>query len=178
MAQRIEQEFGGLDVLFANAGLADLNPVISGTKRRLTALSIPTCAGPFFLIQALLPLLSDPASIILSASINAHVGMPNTSVYGVSKAALLSLPHAFGRTHLPWNSRQRRQPRTDSGTALRQAGTIRGRSENRLAALQSQIPAKRFGNPSEISSAVVFLASDESALTVGSELIVDRGLGL
>jgi len=45
-------------------------------------------------------------------------------------------------------------------------------------ALQSQIPAKRFGTPSEIASAVVFLASDEPAFTVGSESIVDGGLGL
>jgi len=45
-------------------------------------------------------------------------------------------------------------------------------------ALQSQIPARGFGQPSEIARAVVFLASHESALTVGSELIVDGGLSL
>ena len=45
-------------------------------------------------------------------------------------------------------------------------------------ALQNQIPAKRFGKPAEIASAVVFLASDESAFTVGSELIIDGGLSL
>jgi NAD(P)-dependent dehydrogenase (short-subunit alcohol dehydrogenase family) len=47
--------------------------------------------GPFFLIEALLPLFASPASVILNASINAPIGMPNTSVYGASKAALLSL---------------------------------------------------------------------------------------
>jgi NAD(P)-dependent dehydrogenase (short-subunit alcohol dehydrogenase family) len=45
-------------------------------------------------------------------------------------------------------------------------------------ALQNQIPARRFGKPSEIASAIVFLASDESAFTVGSELIIDGGLSL
>jgi NAD(P)-dependent dehydrogenase (short-subunit alcohol dehydrogenase family) len=45
-------------------------------------------------------------------------------------------------------------------------------------ALQNQVPAHRFGKPSEIASAVVFLASDESAFTVGSELIIDGGLSL
>jgi NAD(P)-dependent dehydrogenase (short-subunit alcohol dehydrogenase family) len=44
--------------------------------------------------------------------------------------------------------------------------------------LQNQVPAKRFGKPSEIAKAVVFLASDESAFTVGSELIIDGGLSL
>jgi NAD(P)-dependent dehydrogenase (short-subunit alcohol dehydrogenase family) len=47
--------------------------------------------GPYFLIQALLPIFANPASIILNASVNAHIGMPNTSVYGATKGALLSL---------------------------------------------------------------------------------------
>jgi len=45
-------------------------------------------------------------------------------------------------------------------------------------AAQSQVPAKRFGKPAEIASAVTFLASDESAFCVGSELIIDEGLSL
>jgi NAD(P)-dependent dehydrogenase (short-subunit alcohol dehydrogenase family) len=45
-------------------------------------------------------------------------------------------------------------------------------------ALQKQIPARRFGKPAEVASAVVFLASDESAFTVGSEIIIDGGLSL
>jgi NAD(P)-dependent dehydrogenase (short-subunit alcohol dehydrogenase family) len=50
------------------------------------------------------------------------------------------------------------------------------RIERRDHALQNQIPVRRFGKASEIASAVVFLASDESAFTVGSELIIDGGL--
>jgi len=38
------------------------------------------------------------------------------------------------------------------------------------------VPAKRFGNASEIAHAVVFLASDEAAFTVGSELLIDGGM--
>lgn len=54
------------------------------------------------------------------------------------------------------------------------AADLRAVSES----LQSQVPARRFGKPGEIASAVLSLASDESAFTVGSELIVDGGLGL
>jgi NAD(P)-dependent dehydrogenase (short-subunit alcohol dehydrogenase family) len=45
------------------------------------------------------------------------------------------------------------------------------------ASIQSQVPAGKFGTPGEIAKAVVFLASDESAFTVGSDLIIDEGLG-
>jgi NAD(P)-dependent dehydrogenase (short-subunit alcohol dehydrogenase family) len=39
----------------------------------------------------LLPIFANPASIVLNTTVNAHIGMPNTSVYGATKAALLSL---------------------------------------------------------------------------------------
>jgi NAD(P)-dependent dehydrogenase (short-subunit alcohol dehydrogenase family) len=44
------------------------------------------------------------------------------------------------------------------------------------AGIQSQIPLKRFGTPDEIASAVLYLASAESAFIVGTELIVDGGM--
>ena len=51
-----------------------------------------------------------------------------------------------------------------------------GMGATEIAALVSQIPAGRRGRPDELAKAVVFLASDEVAFTVGSELIVDGGM--
>jgi NAD(P)-dependent dehydrogenase (short-subunit alcohol dehydrogenase family) len=51
-----------------------------------------------------------------------------------------------------------------------------GMGEKEIEGLVTQIPSARRGRPSEIASAVVFLASDESAFTVGSELIIDGGM--
>ena len=53
-----------------------------------------------------------------------------------------------------------------------------GRSKEEQAAFIKQIPAKRFGQPREIANAVVFLASDEAAFTVGAELLIDGGMSL
>ena len=53
-----------------------------------------------------------------------------------------------------------------------------GRSEDEKAAILRQIPAGRFGQASEIANAVVFLASDEAAFTVGAELLIDGGMSL
>ena len=80
-----------LDVLFVNAGIADLRPVERWDEAAFDRSIAINLKGPFFLIQALLPIFSNPASIVLNASVNAHIGMPNTSVYGAAKAALLSL---------------------------------------------------------------------------------------
>jgi NAD(P)-dependent dehydrogenase (short-subunit alcohol dehydrogenase family) len=48
--------------------------------------------------------------------------------------------------------------------------------KNVAASIEGQVPAGRFGKPSEIASAIVFFASDESAFIVGSELLIDGGM--
>lgn len=179
VAQRVNEDFGNLDVLFANAGVTELKPVDQWDKAAYDRSFDTNVRGPFFLIQALLPVFSNPASIILNASINAHIGMPNTSVYGATKAALLSLARTLSGELIGRGIRANAISPGPIATPLYSklglsAAELKATSE----ALQSQIPAKRFGQPSEIASAVVFLASDESAFTVGSELIVDGGLGL
>ena len=78
-------------ILFINAGIADLRPVEHWDEAAFDRSVGINLKGPFFLIQALLPIFANPASIVLNASVNAHIGMPNTSVYGATKAALLSL---------------------------------------------------------------------------------------
>jgi NAD(P)-dependent dehydrogenase (short-subunit alcohol dehydrogenase family) len=65
--------------------------------------------GPYFLNQALLPHFARPASIVLNASVNAHIGMPNTTVYSVNKASLLSLARTLSGELIAPHPRQRRQ---------------------------------------------------------------------
>lgn len=51
--------------------------------------------GVYFTVQKLLPILNDGASIIFNTSVNAQLGMPNSSVYAASKAAVLSFNKVF-----------------------------------------------------------------------------------
>ena len=56
--------------------------------------------GAYFTIQKALPMLNDNASIILNTSINVQIGMPNTSVYAASKAALITLARTLSAESL------------------------------------------------------------------------------
>lgn len=179
LAAKIKEEFGGLDILFVNAGVATLKPLDQWDEAGFDRTFDINVRGPFFLIQALLPLFANPASIVLNASINADIGMPNASVYAASKAALLSLARNLSA------ELARRGVRVNAVSPGPIATPLYGKlglSETDLKAaseaLEKQVPAGRFGRPEEIASAVVFLASDESAFTVGSELIIDGGLSL
>jgi NAD(P)-dependent dehydrogenase (short-subunit alcohol dehydrogenase family) len=178
VAEILRQTFGALDVLFVNAGVVELRPVEQWDEAAFDRSFAANVKGPYFLIQALLPVFAKPASIVLNASVNAHIGMPNTSVYGATKAALLSLARTLSGELIPRGIRVNAVSPGPISTPL--YGKL-GLSEADLkavsASIQNQVPAGRFGNPSEIASAIVFLASDESAFTVGSELMIDGGMG-
>ena len=179
LAGQMKSLFGTLDVLFVNAGIADLRPVEQWDEESYNRSFDLNVRGPFFLIQALLPVFSNPASIVLNASINAHVGMPNTSVYGASKAALLSLTKTLSGELIGRGIRVNAVSPGPIATPLySKLGLSDADRKNVAESIRNQLPVKRFGQPSEIANAVLFLASDESAFTVGSELIVDGGLSL
>ena len=177
VADAIRREFGGLDALFVNAGIADLRPIQQWDPAGFDRTFDLNVKGPFFLIQALLPLFANPASIVLNASVNAHVGMPNTSIYGASKAALLSFVRTVSGELI---SRGIRVNAISPGPISTPLYSKLGLSEEQLktvqASIQNQVPAGRFGKPREVADAVVYLASDESAFVVGSELLIDGGM--
>jgi len=179
IAATISGAFSGLDILFVNAGIADLRPIDKWDEAAFDRSISINFKGPFFLIQALLPIFANPASIVLNASVNAHIGMPATSVYGASKSAQLSLTRTLSGELI---SRGIRVNAVSPGPIATPLYSKLGMSEadlkNMAASLETKVPAGRFGTPSEIAKAVVFLASDESAYTVGGELLIDGGLSL
>jgi NAD(P)-dependent dehydrogenase (short-subunit alcohol dehydrogenase family) len=178
VADTVRQAFGELDILFVNAGIAELRPVEQWDESGFDRSFAINVKGPFFLVQALLPIFANPASIVLNCSVNAHIGMPNTSIYGATKAALLSLVRTLSGELI---SRGIRVNAVSPGPISTPLYGKLGLSDDQLKAvsssIQNQVPAGRFGNAIEIAHAVVFLASDESAFTVGSELQIDGGMG-
>ena len=179
LAQQIADTFGKLDILFVNAGVATLRPVQQWDEASFDREFGINVKGPFFLIQSLLPIFANPASVILNASVNAHVGMPNTSVYGASKAALLSLTRTLSGELIGRGIRVNAvSPGPISTPLYSKLGFSQDQLKSVSASIQSQVPAGRFGKPSEIANAVLFLASDESAFTVGADLLIDGGLSL
>jgi NAD(P)-dependent dehydrogenase (short-subunit alcohol dehydrogenase family) len=178
LAGTVSKAFGGLDVLFANAGIAELRPVEQWDEAGFERTMGINLKGPFFLIQALLPIFANPASIVLMTSVNAHVGMANTSVYGASKAALLSMARTLSGELLPRGIRVNAvSPGPISTPLYDKLGLAPADLKIVADSIKKQVPAGRFGDPIEIAKAVVYFASDESAYAVGSELMIDGGLG-
>jgi NAD(P)-dependent dehydrogenase (short-subunit alcohol dehydrogenase family) len=177
IAQAVGKAFGKLDTMFVNAGVADLRPLDQWDEEGFDRSLDINVKGPFFLIQALLPILNNPASIVLNASINAHIGMPNSTVYALTKAGLLSLAKTLSGEFLGRGIRVNAVSAGPIATPLHSKfGLSPAETEAMGKAILAQIPVGRFGDAKEIADAVVFLACNESAFTVGSELIIDGGM--
>src|SRR5664279_5289296 len=177
VAATIKEAFGALDVLFVNAGTVDMRPLEQFDPDAFDRSFAINVKGPYFLIQGLLPVFANPASIVLNGSVNAHIGMPNTSVYAATKAALISLARTLTGELITRGIRLNAvSPGPISTPLYGKLGLPQEQLKAVAASIQSQVPAGRFGTATEIAKIVVYFASDESAYTVGSELLVDGGM--
>ena len=172
----VQAKKGRIDILFANAGAAELVPLGQITEEHFDKIFNANVRGLLFTVQKALPLMTDGGSIILNASIVASIGMPAFSVYSASKAAVRS----FART---WTvDLKERKIRVNAispgpiGTpGLASLGHSEEQSAQIRASLVASVPLGRLGTPDEIAKGAVFLASDDSSFVTGIELFLDGG---
>lgn len=166
---------GMLDVLFANAGIAEPKPTAAVSAEDYDKTFDINARGVFFTVQKALLLMKKGGSIILTGSGVWQKGIPAYPTYGATKAALRS----FART---WTADL-------SGKGIRVNVISPGPVETPILESQfgqntdemrerfkTMVPMGRIGKPEEIASAAVFLASDESSYITGVDLPVDGGL--
>jgi NAD(P)-dependent dehydrogenase (short-subunit alcohol dehydrogenase family) len=173
----VKAKKGRIDILFANAGVAELAPLGQITEEHFDRIFDTNVKGMLFTVQKALPLLPDGASIILNASIVASTGSPAFSVYSATKAAIRS----FARTWIIDLKERKIRVNAISPGPIATPGLdgltqTAGIGDQLRAGLLVGVPLGRFGTPDEIARAAVFLASDDSSFVTGTELFVDGGL--
>jgi NAD(P)-dependent dehydrogenase (short-subunit alcohol dehydrogenase family) len=163
---------GRIDIVFANAGVAEFAPLGKITEEHFDKLFGTNVKGTLFTVQKALPLMNDGGSIILNGSVASVKGTPAFGVYGATKAALRS----FVRT---WTSDLKDRHIRSNVVSPGPTDTpiVDGQPEDAVARIVSTIPMGRMGDPDEIAKAVLFLASDDSSFVTGIELFVDGGRG-
>src|SRR5579864_4211680 len=163
---------GRLDIVLANAGVAEFSPLGKITEEHFDKLFDINVKGTLFTVQKALPLMNDGGSIILNGSVASVKGTPAFGVYGATKAALRS----FVRT---WTSdlKDRHIRSNVISPGPTDTPAIDGQPADAIARIVSTIPMGRVGEPDEIAKAALFLASDDSSFVTGIELFVDGGRG-
>ena len=174
---RIKEKFGRIDALFVNAGIGKFVPFEEVTEAFFDETMATNLKGAFFTVQKAVPLFSKGAAVVLNASINAHLGMPGSSVYGASKAAVVNLAKTLSADLLSRGVRVNVvSPGPISTPILDRMGLPEETTRQIKDNITQQVPLKRFGHPDEIAAAVLYLTSGESAYILGTELVIDGGM--
>jgi len=163
---------GRVDVLFANAGLGDFQPIGSITEESFDRTFGINVKGTLFTVQKALPLMSAGSSVILTGS----MGTPAFSVYSATKAALRNFARSWALDLKGTGIRVNvlsPGPISTPGLDLALSGT--GQKDAIIDDMTAQVPLGRIGKPEEVAAAALFLASDESSFMTGSEMFVDGG---
>jgi NAD(P)-dependent dehydrogenase (short-subunit alcohol dehydrogenase family) len=177
LAQRLAEADVRLDAVFINAGIAKFSPFADVPESLWDQTFDTNVKGPYFQIQALASLLNRGASIVLNGSINAHIGMPSSSVYAASKAALISLAKTLSSELLPHGVRVNViSPGPVSTPIYGKLGLDAETLASTAEQIKRQVPLGRFGDSREIAATVLHLASPESGFIVGTEIIADGGM--
>lgn len=177
LVEEVKATYGKIDIIFLNAGTAAFAPLEFASEEHYDTIMNVNVKGVYFTLQKLLPILNDGASVVFNTSINAHVGMPNSSVYAGSKAAILAFNKVFATELAP---RKIRVNAISPGPVETPLYGKLGLGHEEVAGfgeiLGKEILLNRFGQPNEIGKAVVFLASSDASFITGTELVVDGGL--
>jgi NAD(P)-dependent dehydrogenase (short-subunit alcohol dehydrogenase family) len=175
LATRIQAKFGGLDVVFVNAGIAQFAPVEQASEEFYDRMFNTNVRGAFFLIQKTLPLLREGGSILLNASGVQSKGMAAASVYAATKAAVRSLGRSLAAELAPRGIRVNTiSPGPITTPIYAKLGMGDDTTKQFEEYIASQNPMKRFGTPDEVAKTALFLAADATFIT-GEEVNVDGG---
>jgi NAD(P)-dependent dehydrogenase (short-subunit alcohol dehydrogenase family) len=173
----MREKFAHLDVLFANAGIGLAAPLESVTEDQIDEQFAINFKGIFFAVQKAAPFLDRGASIVLTTSFLDTVGTPGLSILSATKAAVRSLARSLGAELAPRGIRVNAvSPGPISTPFHSKLGLSKKELAEAAAAIEAQVPLRRFGEAHEIARAALFLASDDSSFMTGAEVVVDGGL--
>jgi NAD(P)-dependent dehydrogenase (short-subunit alcohol dehydrogenase family) len=174
----IKEQFGHLDVVFANAGIGKGGFIAETSEELFDEVLRVNLTGAFLTVKSALPLLRSGSSIILNGSIAEFVGFPpGAGFYAASKGGMHSMSRSMAADLSPLGIRINivapgpiKTPISErSGLPAEQVAAIKRK-------LESSVPLGRFGEAEEVAKVVLFLASDDSSYVNASEIVVDGGV--
>lgn len=178
LVSEIKQREPRLDILVNNAGAAWGAPIEEFPEGGWDKVMNINVKGPFFVTQALLPLLEeaatpdDPARIINIGSIDGiNVNRLGNYSYGPSKAAVHHLTKTFA-SHLADRNITANAIAPGPFPSKMTAGIAREMGEE----IRRNVPLKRWGEPEDMAGIAIFLASKASAYISGAVIPVDGGI--
>jgi NAD(P)-dependent dehydrogenase (short-subunit alcohol dehydrogenase family) len=168
----LDRRWGGLDVLFNNAGTSSRAPFLEAAEAEVRHTFSVNLTGVFLVAQQAASRMSAAGAgiIVNTASVSGMVGMPGYAAYNASKAGVLSLTQTLALELAP----RIRVNAICPGYVLTPMQEAEYSPEE-LRACEARIPLRRWGRPAEIAALGAYLVSSEAAFITGQAIVIDGG---
>lgn len=175
MVKATVDRFGRIDILVNNAGVIARKSLLETTEEEWDEMMAVNLKGVFLCCKEVVPVMikQGKGKIINIAAVTGQIGIRHRGAYGASKAGVINLTATMALELAPHNINVNTISPGWIETHL--VTPLTASSEMEKTILKS-IPSGRVGQPEDVASTAVFLASDESNYIQGSVIVVDGGL--
>lgn len=173
---KVTAHFGGIDILVNNAGIYVLTTLGETTEDAWDSQMDTNVKGAYFMAQAVLPAMQarGGSKIINIGSTAGETGMPNSAVYCATKGAIKLMTKALALDLRPHNIQV--NSLSPGCVESDMNAQYRAEIESFTEALQGRFGAGNpWKNPDDLAGTAVFLASSDSNMVTGANIMVDRG---
>lgn len=179
LASQVAEKYGKIDILFINAGVAELGMIENATEKSFDNVMDINFKGAYFTLSKFIPLLNDGASVVFLSSNVASMNGANSSIYSSSKAALNAVMKIAAVELAP---RKIRVNSVSPGPIETEILNKVGFDETQLKEVKEwiigRVPLKKMGSASDVGKMVAYFCGEASSFITGAEIIMDGGMRL
>ncbi|MBS7254127.1 SDR family NAD(P)-dependent oxidoreductase [Flavobacterium branchiicola] len=179
LVAKVKQDFGTVDILFINAGIAGLSTIEQTSEELYDSIMNVNLKGAFFTLSKFIPVLKDGASVVFLSSNTASMPGPGSSVYSSSKTALNSVMKSAALELAPRKIRVNSvSPGPTETEVMKKVGLDESTVKGIMDVVVEKVPLKEMGKAEDVAKMVSYLSSDAAKFITGADFIMDGGMVL
>lgn len=180
LVSKVETDFGAVDILFINAGIAGLGTIEQATEELFDSIIDINFKGAFFTLSRFIPILKDSSSVVFLSSNTASMPGPGSSIYSSSKTALNSIMQSAALELAPRKIRVNSvSPGPTKTEVMKKVGLDETTVKSIMDVLVEQkVPLKQMGTAADVAKMVSYISSDAAKFITGADIIMDGGMVL
>jgi NAD(P)-dependent dehydrogenase (short-subunit alcohol dehydrogenase family) len=179
LALKVKEDFGQVDILFINAGIAGLGTIEQATEALYDDIMNINLKGAYFTLSKFIPILKEGASVVFLSSNTASMSGAGSSIYSSSKTALNAIMKIAALELAPRKIRVNSvSPGPTETEVMKKVGLDEETVKSIMDVVVDRIPLKQMGTAADVAKMVSYISSEASVFITGADIIMDGGMVL